>query len=496
MDSQRFDDLARSLGGGVSRRRLLGGLAASAVAVVFGQAGIREVEGEACGIVSTFSSFEELEACPSVVQRVPAGTNHICDVPVLNQVKPDPVPGGGKATAWGLIRSTFARAVGGARDRNFLADFVPACEQHDICFGTCGTTKQSCNDKFGLDLTEACAKAYWWSPGLLAQCQVQATEYYAVVSLFGPFEAEQLKFCGCCHDQECFDQGGHVCGDTCVECASGEYFDEASCRCFPQCPPAQHLCGDTCVDLLNNENNCGECGIVCESGVCEFGQCTTDSANTCDVGGSCASPSYCGDNGECNCFQTTEGDAFCHASQSCNASLTCDSSQDCTDPNYPVCSKVTCCGEGVGVCIQPCLGAPGFAAARVSSDEPTTTSRGVQEPECDPGMELCNGLCVEVLTDIANCGGCGVVCVEDQTCEAGLCVDAAPPPADDIEPVVECDSGLTSCGDLCVDLAVDPANCGDCGVVCAESELCEGGACMPPATNPSNDDPVAGATPT
>jgi len=38
----------------------------------------------------------------------------------------------------------------------------------------------------------------------------------------------------------------------------------------------------------------------------------------------------------------------------------------------------------------------------------------------------CNGVCRQVLTDVRNCGDCGVVCDAGWTCEDGECVEPAP----------------------------------------------------------------------
>jgi hypothetical protein len=41
----------------------------------------------------------------------------------------------------------------------------------------------------------------------------------------------------------------------------------------PPCPPPLELCIDVCVDLQNDEYNCGSCGNVCPTGVCQSGAC-------------------------------------------------------------------------------------------------------------------------------------------------------------------------------------------------------------------------------
>jgi len=34
------------------------------------------------------------------------------------------------------------------------------------------------------------------------------------------------------------------------------------------CGPGDTLCGNACVDLDTDKDNCGNCGIVCPSGIC------------------------------------------------------------------------------------------------------------------------------------------------------------------------------------------------------------------------------------
>lgn len=90
---------------------------------------------------------------------------------------------------------------------------------------------------------------------------------------------------------------------------------------------------------------------------------------------------------------------------------------------------------------------------------------------CDTGETACNGVCVDLLTDEANCGACGEVCNSDLVgvaCIAGACVRTSCPAALPLQ-----------CGetvDDCVDPTTDPNNCGACGVVCTGG-VCVGGAC-------------------
>jgi hypothetical protein len=92
---------------------------------------------------------------------------------------------------------------------------------------------------------------------------------------------------------------------------------------------------------------------------------------------------------------------------------------------------------------------------------------------CDAGLTYCPdaGACVDLQTDLENCGACGEICESDLVavdCREGECVRA------------NCPVGLEYCGavDLCRDLSSDPEHCGACGNACA-SGMCSGGVCAP-----------------
>lgn len=103
------------------------------------------------------------------------------------------------------------------------------------------------------------------------------------------------------------------------------------------------------------------------------------------------------------------------------------------------------------------------------------------------GCETCGGAgCVDLQTDPANCGGCGVACPGTAACDQGTCT---------------CSGGRTLCGSACVDTGSDPANCGGCNEKCAPALVCSlgqcssmcaggltlcGGACVDTTNNPDN----------
>jgi hypothetical protein len=86
---------------------------------------------------------------------------------------------------------------------------------------------------------------------------------------------------------------------------------------------------------------------------------------------------------------------------------------------------------------------------------------------CDGTLWSCDGACVSLEWDRANCGACGVTCPGTLPCDVGEC---------------GCPIGLTACSDACVDVRTDPENCGACGTSCDASGMpCYDGTCACPS---------------
>jgi hypothetical protein len=83
---------------------------------------------------------------------------------------------------------------------------------------------------------------------------------------------------------------------------------------------------------------------------------------------------------------------------------------------------------------------------------------------CSDGLVYCDGSCVDVQSNGSHCGGCNVAC-GDLVCADGVCQSSCP-------------DGQTPCGTSCVDLASDIANCGECGNACVAGAACEAGRCV------------------
>lgn len=89
----------------------------------------------------------------------------------------------------------------------------------------------------------------------------------------------------------------------------------------------------------------------------------------------------------------------------------------------------------------------------------------------------CEGTCVDLETDPANCGGCGRRCDPGELCSSGTCASSM------------CPSGLTRCiigidrRTACVDTRWDSTHCGGCGQGCSdtcEDAVCTGEVCRLP----------------
>jgi hypothetical protein len=99
----------------------------------------------------------------------------------------------------------------------------------------------------------------------------------------------------------------------------------------------------------------------------------------------------------------------------------------------------------------------------MAADAGTTALVATPPADCAPSQLRCEdgaggSYCASVVSDNANCGGCGVHCAAGQVCSGGACA-------------TDCQPDERLCGDAagggaCVSLADDPDNCGACGAVC------------------------------
>ncbi len=96
---------------------------------------------------------------------------------------------------------------------------------------------------------------------------------------------------------------------------------------------------------------------------------------------------------------------------------------------------------------------------------------------CNAPRTMCGTACVDMQTDLLNCGACGTVCTAGQTCTAGRCMGST-----------MCAAPSMLCAGFCTDVTSDVRNCGACGTRCATGEVCftsrcvgtDAGVCLPP----------------
>ncbi len=80
-----------------------------------------------------------------------------------------------------------------------LACFTSACNDHDVCYRTCGSVKSDCDALFLQELTAGCHNRYAESDPKLARCVELASVYVRAVELFAhsAFETDQYRGCFC-----------------------------------------------------------------------------------------------------------------------------------------------------------------------------------------------------------------------------------------------------------------------------------------------------------
>jgi hypothetical protein len=280
------------------------------------------------------------------------------------------------------------------------------------------------------------------------------------------------------------------CGGCGVACRTGETCADgrcvaAGCGAGPACGAGQACCNGLCVDTGADPRNCGGCNVFCVDGtVCRAGTCVRDGG--CGMGPACSRGSTC-----CgaSCSNTQVDPANCGAcgnlctrGQTCVAGrctfqMGCGGGPPC--PNLATCCGSACtnvvsdpfnCGSCGNVCRagQRCLGG-------MCTGGPTCGAG----PACMAGSLCCNDACVDVRTDPANCGGCGVACRAGTECRGARCLPVA-----GCGGGPGCAPGQNCCGDACVNTQTDAQNCGACGRACVtppNTEVaCANGACGAP----------------
>jgi hypothetical protein len=174
---------------------------------------------------------------------------------------------------------------------------------------------------------------------------------------------------------------------------------------------------DTCVYApIRSGMSCDDEDLCSASSTCDGeGSCIADIAVVCDLPPSdCHEPIGTCDpiDGECTYDVLDEGSP-CEDGDACTEDDTCDGAGVCTPgalcPTDNPCETGTCVPGG-------CMYAP----------IPDGTSCGLR-----PADRCCAGTCIDIASDVANCGGCGVTCDPGYGCSSVVNTpDCNPAPAD------------------------------------------------------------------
>jgi hypothetical protein len=251
-------------------------------------------------------------------------------------------------------------------------------------------------------------------------------------------------------------------------------FVDNGCETLPSDPNNCGACGNACTDPANPcmrqpDGTSYACGCpagmaACGGAIASFFGCQPLHGNDYHCG---ACFNACNPNGDGgvkppNAYYGCAGTECGHLK--CNAGFgNCDGKADTG------CETLLNTNEHCGACDNAC-----------PADQACLYDRGVAAYRClcPPGLTYCDGLCVDVSSDGANCGACGHLCSQPGSktfvgvCSYGTCTST-------------CAAGLADCNgnsdDGCeVNTMSDPQNCGGCGVVCdgVAGQACAGGRCV------------------
>ena len=249
---------------------MLKGIAAAALA----QVGVRSAWAAAtCVCQATGQLYDPVTACCTsggVQNKNPITSLAACPGKV-------PHPGytavpNGCGPAGGVVTPFIPNSWG-------AANFLPCCNAHDVCYGTCNGSKAGCDNTFHTCLIGACDAAYAAHPilqRLLPNCYNAAHTYFGAVSLGGggAFDSAQMEACDCC--------GTSTCPSACAS--------PGVCGGFSSCGGG----GDcVCATLTEGGGTCGHGSTPCAG----IQRCT--STSQCPSGYSCWQTSCCGGFGVC-----------------------------------------------------------------------------------------------------------------------------------------------------------------------------------------------------
>lgn len=198
------------------------------------------------------------------------------------------------------------------------------------------------------------------------------------------------------------------------------------------CPGKTH-CDSGCSDIKTDLYNCGGCGSACPTNsVCDQGVCYCKEGYTVENNQTCSPVATSGLNQ--NPDQLGQMDRYAGMKEKALN----------PQPVPPTLTTTPIPGSLGALAHSPVL-------SQMTVKQPSPWDIIAGAVFC-PGNTICDGKCVDIKTDIYNCGGCG----------NNPCVVA----------------GYGCCNGNCVDRHSDANNCGSCGTACGAGQTCSQGKCF------------------
>jgi hypothetical protein len=290
-----------------------------------------------------------------------------------------------------------------------------------------------------------------------------------------------------------------VCGSACVV-ANGTPSCAASACKVGSCDATHADCNgvlkDGCeTNVSNDAANCGTCGTVCtignasakcEAKACKVNTCTPPWADCDGNGTDCETNTSsnvsncggCGSNGlNCNTvYGGLNASGKCVAS-GCQLDKCAANFADCNGkPDVDGCEvNLKTASANCGACGTVCQAPSG--TTNTCSGGTCTPGCGTTNGDCDGNVKT--GCEAVLASDVNNCGGCGIACL--QTNASNVCSSGACTPTCSQSYFKNCDGNKNNGCE--VDSRTSKANCGGCGLACADnqtsSNVCTAGACVP-----------------
>lgn len=435
MDQDRFDQLARAVGSGRSRRSLLKGLGAAAL----GAAGLGRIGAAEAGGTSNSAAA------------------HFCTK----------VFGGG-TSAQSLCVSQAAHGAGpfvdcGGNTANYCNG---ACTDITTDVNNCGACNTGCDDG-NLCTTDTCSAGQCVHTPIVLNCT--ASDQCHVAGVCDPGTG-QCSNPDAADGISCNDGNHCTSGDT---CQTGQCVGGAAVVCTPSGPCVTSTCDPAigCVEAPKAS------GVACDDATLCNGHETCDGSGHCVAGTpvSCSPCLICDPaTGTCNPDPAQVGLScpsngnLCEGGFQCTAGGTCEPTTFVTCAALDQCHAPGVCNPSSGVCTNPNKG-----DGEACNDGNACT----QTDTCQAGQ------CV---------GGNPVVCTAlDQCHDAGTCNTATGVCSNPIKANnTPCNDGnACTVNDVCTDGA-----CHGTAITCPAGTTCRGGVCAGQGTCPAGADFCASGT--